>query len=248
MKKLTGWILIIFCSIFLLIFATALVAIIPGVMTNDYKIHTYIKEILTTSFGFLVVITLLIIGLKNGLKRIRKDKVMVIIDYDKDLKINLKGQIKYHDYRNLILGISFKKPIYLVAFGIMILFSLTYFTNSENMANQFESNYFIFIIIGIFIFSPIFTLIQIKKLYKTNKLFQEQLNYSLTNNSIQIKGSTVDSTQSWTHFYKFKDTKNFFMFYQGKMVATLLDKKMFSESELIEFQRFIKSLNVKREQ
>lgn len=36
------------------------------------------------------------------------------------------------------------------------------------------------------------------------------------------------------------------MFYQGKMVATLLEKKMFSENELQEFNEFIRSLNVKR--
>ena len=43
-----------------------------------------------------------------------------------------------------------------------------------------------------------------------------------------------------------KEEKNFFLFYQGKSVATLLDKKMFSESELFEFQNFIKSLNINK--
>jgi hypothetical protein len=35
------------------------------------------------------------------------------------------------------------------------------------------------------------------------------------------------------------------MFYQGEKVATLLDKKMFSDTELMEFEVFMKSLNVK---
>ncbi len=56
----------------------------------------------------------------------------------------------------------------------------------------------------------------------------------------------MDSTQKWTHFYQIRETKRFFMFYQGKMVATLLEKKMFSENELQEFNEFIRSLNVKR--
>lgn len=246
MKKLTGWILIIFCSILLLIFAIALIAIIPGVLNKSSELQMSIKEILTSSVGFLIVISLLIIGLKNGIKKLKKEKVVETIDYDGELKIDLTGQIEYIDYRNLILGISFKKPIYIVVLGILLLFSLTFVVNRENMMNQLDSNYFIFIIIGVFLLSPFFTLIQIKRLYNTNSIFKEELNYILTNDSIQIKGETVDSTQKWTHFYQIRETKKFFMFYHGKMIATLIDKKMFSENDLQEFQRFAKSLKLKR--
>src|SRR5690554_955851 len=246
MKKLTGWILIIFCSILLLIFAIALIAIIPGVLNKSSEVQISIKEILTSSVGFLIVISLLIIGLKNGIKKIKKEKVVETIDYDGELKIDLTGQIEYIDYRNLILGISFKKPIYIVVLGILLLFSLTFVVNRENMMSQLDSNYFIFIIIGVFLLSPFFTLIQIKRLYNTNSIFKEELNYILTNDSIQIKGETVDSTQKWTHFYQILETKKFFMFYHGKMIATLIDKKMFLENDLQEFQRFTKSLKLKR--
>lgn len=244
MKKITGWILIIFCSIMLLIFAIALIAIIPGVVYKGSEVQMSIKEILTSSVGFLIVISLLIIGLGNGIKKIKKNKMVATINYDKDLNINLTGQIEYIDYRNLILGINFKRPIYLVVLGIMLLFSLTLVVNGENIMNQLDSNYFIFIIIGIFLLSPFFTLIQIKRLYNTNSIFQEQLNYNLTNESLHIKGDTVDSTQKWIRFYQIRETKKFFMFYQGKMVATLIDKKMFSEHELREFKNFIKSLKI----
>jgi len=230
----------------LLIFAIALIAIIPGVINKGSETQMSIKEILTSSVGFLIVISLLVIGLKNGIKKIKKDKVFETIDYDKDLNIELTGQIEYIDYRNLILGISFKKPIYLVVLGIMLLFSLTFIVNRENMMNQLDSNYFIFIFIGVFLLSPLFTIIQIKRLYNTNSIFKEKLNYNLTNDSIHIKGETVDSTQKWTHFYQIRETKKFFMFYHGKMVATLIDKKMFSENDLREFQDFTKSLNLKR--
>jgi hypothetical protein len=246
MKKLTGWILIIFCSIMLLIFAIALIAIIPGVLNKGSEVQMSIKEILTSSIGFMIMISLLILGLRNGIKKIKKDKVIETKNYDKSLNIDLTGLIEYVDYRNLILGISYKKPIYLVVLGIMLLFLLTLIVNRENMMNQLDSSYFIFIFIGIFLLSPIFTLIQIKKLYNTNSIFKEKLNYHLTNDSIHINGETVDSTQKWTHFYQIRETKKFFMFYHGEMVATLIDKKMFSENDLREFQEFSKSLNLKR--
>jgi hypothetical protein len=104
--------------------------------------------------------------------------------------------------------------------------------------------YLIFIFLGILLTIPILTLLEIKKLYQTNKIFQGELNYYLNNESIHIKGETVDSIQKWSHFYKIKETSNFFMLYHGKTVATLLDKKMFSDSELEKFKRFIKSINI----
>ena len=118
-----------------------------------------------------------------------------------------------------------------------------------NMSDVWENSYLnfilLFISLGIFI-SPILILRQTKKTYQTNKTFQEQLNYKLTNDSIHIKGETVDYVQKWTSFYKVKETKNFFMLYQGEGgVATLLNKKMFSDKELTDFRQFIQSLNLK---
>jgi len=246
MKKLTGWIVIVFCSGFLLTFAIALVILIPDMMSKNSEGKMSIQEILNSSLGFVIVISLTIVGLRNGLKKIKKDKVIKIVEYEKTLNINLTGQIEYSDYRNLILNLNFKNPTYLVVFGIMFLFLLTLVVNGKNMMNQFDSNLFIYLIITVFLLLPVLTLTQIKKLYKTNKIFHEKLNYYITNDSINIKGNTVDSTQKWTHFYQIRVTKNFFMFYHGKMVATLLDKKMFTETELKEFNKFIKSLNVER--
>ena len=246
MKKVTAWIQIILCSILLIIFAIIFFATIYSILTKRRDIQMSITDIIGSLTGFLIAVTLMIVGLKNGIEKIKKEKVFKTIQYDKVLDIKLSGQIEYQDYRNLIFGISLKKPIYFVALGIMFLFTITVLINREYFLNHFESYLFVFILVGTYLLSPVFTLIQIKKLYKTNKIFQEQLNYKLTNDSIHIKGNTVESTQSWTHFYKMKEEKNFFLFYQGKSVATLLDKKMFSESELFEFQNFIKSLNINK--
>lgn len=230
----------------LLIFTITLIAIIPDLLNTGYVAQMSIKEILASSAVSLIMITFLTIGLKNGIKKIRKNKVIETVNYSKSLNINLNGQIEYIDYRNLILGISFKKPIYLVVLGIMVLFSLSIIENRENMMKQLDASWFMLFIICVLLLSPLFTLIQIKRLYNTNRVFQEKLNYNLTNDSIHIKGETVDSTQKWTHFYGMKETKKFFMFYQGKTVATLIDKQMFLENDLREFQDFTKSLNLER--
>ncbi len=247
MRKFTGWLIIVLCSIFLLMFVIVLITMIPGLSKSNSNVHMSASEIISSVFGFGLVILLLVFGLTNGIKRVKNDKAIDIVDYTEKLSISLTGQIAYKDYRNLIFGLSYKKPIYLVLLGILFLFTLTLLTSKGNAQNHFDSNYFIFIILGFVIVSPIFTLYQIKKIYKSSKIFYEHLDYFLTNESIQIKGETVESIQKWTHFFKIKETKKFFMLYHGEMVAILLDKKMFNVSDKEEFRRFIKSLKVIRE-
>ncbi len=204
------------------------------------------QEVLTSSFGFLIMTSLFIIGLRSGIKKVKKEKLVEVVEYEKELNISLTGQISYKDYRNLIFGLSFRRPIYLVVLGIVLMWVLSFLNSTNEMADQSSSNYFLIFPIVLIVLLPFFTLFQIKRIYNTSKIFQEKLDYYLTNEAIRIKGETVDSTQKWTHFYQIRVTNRFFMFYQGKMVATLLDKKMFSENELQEFTEFIKSLNVKR--
>ena len=242
MKKISGWLLIIVCSFFLLIFAFAIIVLAVSTLKSGKSVEMAPKEIIGSSVGFVIVISLFIIGLKSGIKKIKTEKVE-IVDYIGTLDINLTGKIKYEDYRNLLLGLTFERPTYLVVIGVFILFLLSLMNASNVLENSYQ-NFILFIFLGIFI-SPIFVIWQSKKNYRTNRIFREHLNYKLTNDSIHIKGETVDSVQKWSGFYKKKETKSFFMFYQGENIATLLDKKMFSDKELTDFRQFIRSLNLK---
>ena len=131
--------------------------------------------------------------------------------------------------------------------AIIVLNLLAFITDQKTVTNYFFTNYILYVIFGVFLISPIFTFYRIKKLYNSNIIFQENLEYILNNESIHIHGDTVESTQKWSRFFKIKETKSFFMLYQGEGVATLLDKKMFNNDDLQEFRRFIKSLKVKKE-
>ena len=240
MKKFIGWVLVGFCSLLLIVFLSSLIIISPEFADNQKPI----LESLSTIGGFVLIITILTVGLINGIKRIRKPSQYEINEYNGELNLELNGQIKYEDYRNYILTQTFKKPIYLVLFVVFILLIINLLISEAGIISQFMDNPLIFIVFGAVFLAPVITLIQIKKIYKTNKFFHEVLTYRINNEGICIKGKTVDSTQNWSHFYQIKETKSFFMLYQGKMVATILDKSMFNEEESEEFQCFIKSLNI----
>ena len=240
MKRFTGWLIIIVCTVILLFLVFSVIVVI--ITLDRWQVPT-IKDVISVVVAFVVFTILLLAGLKNGLKKIKKDKIVKVIDYTCTLDINLTGQISYADYKKLMLGLSFKKPVFLVFVCMITILLLNIINNSE--LSQTYLNIIPFLILG-FLLSPVLTLVQVKKMYRTNRIFQEQMNYKLTNDSIHIKGETVDSIQKWTGFYKLKETKGFFMFYQGEGIATLLDKKMFTDNELTNFKRFICSLNLKQ--
>ncbi len=246
MKKLFGWVLIIFCSFILLCFVIALVPMVLGVLTENDEVQVLGKDFFYSFIGLLIPSAMSVFGISTGIKKIRKEKRIETIEYTKDFCINLKGRISYRDYRNLLIGLYLRKPIFIVVYSISFLFVIMFLMNVESVTQLIDTKSFFFAFLGVLFLSPFFTIIKIKKLYNTNKVFQEELNYILTNDSINIKGETVESNQKWTHFYQVRVTKDFFMFYQGKMVATLLHKAMFSESELSEFNDFIQSLDMKR--
>jgi len=243
MKKFTGWLTIIFCSLFLIIFFVALIAILlsPGDISQ-----TPPQEIIGIVVGFSIFTILLIAGLINGLKKIKKDKP-IFVEYTDILDLNLTGRISYKDYRNFILESTFKKPKWFTFICCMIIFLLFYFNKSIEPNPFIEFNpFFVMLFLFFILIYPILVVINIKKLYKTNKILHEQLNYRLTNDSIHIAGEFSNSTQKWTSFYQVKETKNFFMFFQGKGIGVLLDKRMFTDNELANFKQFICSLNLKR--
>ena len=226
-------------------FVGGLFIIIPGFCKENFENQMSVQEIISASFGFLIVISLCILGLKVGINNLRKDRQFKPINYDKKLDIELNGKISYIDYRNLVLGLSFKKPVFYLLIGIVLLLSLTMLPSiakGNNYVNLFLSALFL---IGFLLIYPALAIKQIKTQYKTNKILNETLSYHLTNESIQIVGSSINSTQNWSRFYQIKETKNFFMLYHSESIATLLDKKIFSDEELNEFREFIKSLNVR---
>lgn len=231
MKKFTGWVTIILCSFFLMIFLLALLIIL---IRPNPEAQITTKEVIFSSIAFVAVVILLILGLMNGLKKIKKEKVQ-IIDYTDTLNINLTGKISYKDYRNFVLKSIFKRWWIYVLCSFVVLF----------VPNIVKPNPVIFVIVFV-IFLFVYLLIWTKKIYKTNKVFHGQNNYKLTNETLQITGETFDSTNKWTSFYKFKETKTFFIFYHDNAVANFIDKKMFAYDELAAFKQFICSLNLKR--
>lgn len=245
MKKVFVWIQVIVLSILLLIFSLMAIAILLDRLLGGTSEFSN-KELIISLLGNAIVLYFIVLGLKNGINKLKREKEIEHIAYDKDLNIDLNGRIQYKDYRNLIFGLTFNKPLFLFA-GLMLLLSLVYnLYLEENVINYLKTNYSILLVLIIVFIFPIIVLIQIKKAYNSTQILNESFEYTLDNESIHIKGHMIESTQSWSRFYQMRETKKFFMFYENTTIAVLLNKDMFSDRDLIDFKDFVRSLNIKK--
>ena len=243
--KILAWLQIVLCCIILISFIGTIIGISPTVISQGGHIDISVKEILIMLLGFVFFTAISIMGLRNGIRKLRPKKTPEVMAYDDILDIQLNGKIEYVHYRNLVLGLTFNKPMYYVTFGILVLFVVAQSVNTEWAG--IDSVYVMALVALTMVIISLSTVIRVRNQYIGNKLFREKLTYRLNNDSIHVKGSTVDSILYWNHFYKVKETKRFFMFYHDEMLATMLEKKMFTDAELKEFKRFILSLKMERE-
>ena len=158
--------------------------------------------------------------------------------YTGNLNLNFSGQISYKDYRNTALEMYFKRRWFMLALILLFIVILLMLGNTGIL---------IVLWLVILLIFPFLIIRSAKKLYKQNKTLSEKLTYHLDNEKITITGETVNSTQSWSRLFAIKETKDFFLLYHDSIVANFLDKKMFSNEEIVEFRKFVKSLNIKKE-
>jgi hypothetical protein len=251
MKKVLWWLLILACAFLLLIM------LIVGMGWLIFPEDNGMGSLTTLEKGmiigvFTLIIAVLLFGLIKGINNLKKKtnnlgskNSIEIIPYQKQLDISASGQIAYKDYRNLIASISLKRRFVVYFIIIMVLIATNIYNSNVRDGKPGIVNFaFIsgfLLVIVLIVFS---TALQIKKQYKSNKILNERLTYHLTNEQLEMTGETVNSILKWGHFYKMKETTNFYLFYHGNNAAVLIDKQMFAPADLAELSEFLKSLKI----
>lgn len=233
--------IIFICVCFILLFVGGIIAFLIAFLENRMEL----KGVLFFIAFCLAIIGLSLWGLIHQIKMMKQKKIVQPIEYTDKLNISFKSQILYKEYRDLMLELSFKRPVYIILAAFIVFCGLSFFLNDHVTLNGVIKNptgVIIFVIILLII--PLLTLRQVKNVYQTNKIFHEQLNYTLDNDAVHLKSETIDSTILWTRFHKIKETKNFFLLYSDKIVANLLPKKEFEDKEIESFRKLAKSLTL----
>jgi len=155
-----------------------------------------------------------------------------------DTNIKLKDYIKLMyilTYRRIGMKFASILGIFLFAFCIMYFIGII------------ESSEFPWLPIAysaiIIIVMPLSIYYSAKNNYKTNARLQEKITYEISDELIRITGESFNSEMTWEKTYKVLELKNWFLFYQNKLVANIIPKESVG-NQTQELRAIIKRQNI----
>ncbi len=99
---------------------------------------------------------------------------------------------------------------------------------------------FVFVIISS-VLHPVLIKRNLKKQFRTNKLLQQETEYTISENGIHRKSESFDSTYKWYDIYKIIEKENMFIIYESSNSVLILPKRFFySDNELARLKELIK--------
>ncbi|WP_313134368.1 YcxB family protein [Anaerocolumna sp.] len=99
---------------------------------------------------------------------------------------------------------------------------------------------FVFVIISSILY-PVLIKRNLKKQFRTNKLLQQETEYTISENGIHRKSESFDSTYKWYDIYKIIEKENMFIIYESSNSVLILPKRFFnSDKELAKVKELIK--------
>jgi len=156
--------------------------------------------------------------------------------------MTVKTRIVFKDF--LLFNLK-NSLIRIIAFPIiaLIFFGVNYY-NADNDNREFLESSTIWLLI-LFVFIFIRTYFSVKKIFYSNKMIQESISYTFTNENIETKGETFDAEFGWDSVYKVKEKKEWFLIYQTVQVMNMVPKKYFTKDQILKLREIIKNNNVK---
>jgi hypothetical protein len=227
MTKFFGWAIILFTGSFLLILASSLLFVVEGIAKGFPTMKT--KELVLMTLSFSITVALFTIGFIKGLKMIRSPKKWTPPASVEPISFTFTNTISLKEYRSMIFENTLKKSTLTIAAGILLFVVIGIFNSNENDSGMFK-----FIALGIiisFLLIPLLTLSQAKKFYESNKALNEKIAYTIDNEKVTIQGESFNAECNWDHFIKMKETKGFFMLFEGNTTAMLINKAALDQEQ-----------------
>ena|SRR5690554_2135107 len=159
--------------------------------------------------------------------------------------MKIETNIEFKDYVKLMYNLTYRRPgmkiaskmgIFLFAFTIMYFIGIVESTEFPWLPIAFS----VLIIFGM----PLSVYYSAKKNYNTHARLQEKITYEISDELIKITGESFNSEMSWDKTYKVLELKNWFLFYQNKLVANIIPKE-FVGNQTKELREIIKRQNIK---
>ena len=137
----------------------------------------------------------------------------------------------------------YKKPVFIICTIVGLYLLTTVFLDYLNVIKLYDSLPLFEIFGGLFLlFAPSLIVLMAVSQFKSNPSFQNDMNFTFSDDSIVVNGVTFKSELSWAHIIKQKEISKFLILYHSKKFGHFIDKSALTADQLL----FIKSKVTKK--
>jgi hypothetical protein len=139
-------------------------------------------------------------------------------------KITIQSRITRKEYAREMTWQLLKTPYMMVI--VLVGWGLVVYNLSHLEVGQY------YIIMGLVMLSmPVVMYFTIGQAFDKNKLFNEQLEFTMGDKVMDISGQTFRSTYTWEQVTKVLETDKYFLLYEGRLMLSIISKQGIGNEE-----------------
>jgi len=154
--------------------------------------------------------------------------------------INKQDNIQYNFFRmkRKLAGIAIMTFVMLAIMLMLIRYAQGISVTSAMLSALIVAIFGTVLMVGVNIASVV---LRVNKLYKTGKMSDFSVQYSIDRNGVHAKGERGDTDFTWKQIYLARETKNAIYLIAGENRAVVIPKRQIaSESELVTLRALLK--------
>lgn len=162
------------------------------------------------------------------------------MSYSGMFTINKQDNIQYNFFRmkRKLAGIAIMTFVMLAIMLMLIRYAQGISVTSAMLSALIVAIFGTVLMVGVNIASVV---LRVNKLYKTGKMSDFSVQYSIDRNGVHAKGERGDTDFTWKQIYLARETKNAIYLIAGENRAVVIPKRQIaSESELVTLRTLLK--------
>lgn len=164
-------------------------------------------------------------------------KMQKVLEFE--MHINEKEYMQFCFYSTY----TSKIIIYITLVCVLLCFATLFVALSSNSKLETKSFVFLLILVGLIIYIPFSVYRNSKKNYHSKGArFTEKMLFTIDDQWINTKGESFETNRNWEKILRVKETKNWFLIYENKMNAHIINKRCLTEDKINGLRILIKSI------